>query len=279
MSRPQRQNKDILIDFLNQLLMGKTRIVDLTYQNTVQLGNTSSSRQAIYDIRCTGNNNEQIIVEMQWARQEHFLERGMFYTSMLIGDLAKRGGNWDFDLPEIYFVGILDFDYQHSLPEKYLHSIQWRDDDPQHTIALQGPEFLLLELPKFKLKAEDLHSDMDKWCFLLKNMGSLEEIPVTLNIDSFKKLFEVATVANYSKKKFNMYKQSLLAKQNQYACLKTARNEGKEEGREEEIQKARKHTEMSIRRLLSDNRYSISEISQIIGWSPESVQKIKDSMA
>jgi hypothetical protein len=28
-----RQNKDILIDFLNQLLAGKTRIVDLTYRN------------------------------------------------------------------------------------------------------------------------------------------------------------------------------------------------------------------------------------------------------
>jgi predicted transposase/invertase (TIGR01784 family) len=216
---------------------------------------------------------------MQWARQEHFLERAMSHISMLVGDLAKRDDDWDFELPKVYFVGILDFDYQHSLPEKYLHKIQWRDDDPQHIVSLMGPEFLLLELPKFKLKAQDLHSDMEKWCFLLKNMGSLDEIPVTLNTDSFKKLFEVATVANYSKKKFNMYKQSLLAKQNQYACLKTARNDGKEEGREEEAQKARKNTEMSIRRLLSDNRYSVSEISEIIGWSRESIQEIKDSMA
>jgi len=278
-----KQNKEILIDFLNHLLAGKTKIVDLTYQNTVQLGNTSSSRQAIYSVRCTGSNNEQIIVEMQWARQKHFLERAMSHISMLVGDPAKRGEGWDFELPEVYFVGILDFDYQHSLPEKYLHKIEWRDDDPQHSVSLTGPEFLLLELPKFRLRAEDLHSDMEKWCFLLKNMGSLEEIPVSLNTGSFKKLFEIATVANYSKKKFDMYKQSLLAKQNQYTFRKSAREQGIEKGiekgRKEEAKKAQKNTEKLIRHLLSDNRYSVSEISEMVGWSREAVQKMKESMA
>jgi len=76
----------------------------------------------------------------------------------------------------------------------------------------------------------------------------------------------------------NYFTRRRLAKQNQYAFLKTARNEGRAEARAEEAQKARKNTEMSIRRLLSDNRYSVSEISEIIGWSPESIQEIKDSI-
>ena len=57
-------NKDLLIDFLNQVLPGKHKIKDLTYARTEQLGNTETDRKAIFDLYCIGDNGERFIVEM-----------------------------------------------------------------------------------------------------------------------------------------------------------------------------------------------------------------------
>ena len=58
-------NKDLLIDFLNQVLPGKHKIKDLTYARTEQLGNSEADRNAIFDLYCVGENGERFIVEMQ----------------------------------------------------------------------------------------------------------------------------------------------------------------------------------------------------------------------
>ena len=57
-------NKDLLIDFLNQVLPGKHKIRDLTYARTEQLGNSETDRKAIFDLYCVGENGERFIVEM-----------------------------------------------------------------------------------------------------------------------------------------------------------------------------------------------------------------------
>ncbi|MBK6930723.1 MAG: PD-(D/E)XK nuclease family transposase [Saprospirales bacterium] len=57
-------NKDLLIDFLNQVLPGKHKIKDLTYARTEQLGNSEADRKAIFDLYCVGENGERFIVEM-----------------------------------------------------------------------------------------------------------------------------------------------------------------------------------------------------------------------
>jgi len=46
-------NKDLLIDFLNELLQAETgKIVDLAYLSTEQLGMIPDMRKAIFDIYC-----------------------------------------------------------------------------------------------------------------------------------------------------------------------------------------------------------------------------------
>ncbi|MDZ7881051.1 MAG: PD-(D/E)XK nuclease family transposase, partial [Saprospiraceae bacterium] len=66
-------NKDLLIDFLNQVILPKRRqITDLTYKKTEHLGATEFDRKAIFDLYCIGSNNERFIVEMQKAKQKLF---------------------------------------------------------------------------------------------------------------------------------------------------------------------------------------------------------------
>ncbi len=45
-------NKDLLIDFLNQVLPVKHKVKDLSYARTEQLGNSETDRKAIFDLYC-----------------------------------------------------------------------------------------------------------------------------------------------------------------------------------------------------------------------------------
>jgi len=102
-------NKDLLIDFLNELLLksGET-VVDLSYLSTEQLGRRSDERKAIYDIYCRNEKGEHFIVEMQKAKQKYFKDRSIYYSSFPIQSQAEKG-DWNFELKAIYTVGILDF--------------------------------------------------------------------------------------------------------------------------------------------------------------------------
>lgn len=77
----QEISKDLLIVFLNDLLEGERVITDLTFLNNEQLPEWNDERALIYDIYCTTDTGEKIIVEMQNKSQLYFKERALFYLS------------------------------------------------------------------------------------------------------------------------------------------------------------------------------------------------------
>ena len=101
-------SKDILIEFLNDLLQGERVITELRFLNNEQEPEQKELRKVIYDIYCETDTGEYIIVEMQNRRQEHFKERGLFYQSQAI---VRQGikGTWDFKLDAVYGVFFANF--------------------------------------------------------------------------------------------------------------------------------------------------------------------------
>lgn len=120
-------NKDLLIDFLNQVLPVKHKIKDLTYARTEQPGNSETDRKAIFDLYCVGENGERFIVEMQKAKQNFFKNRGVYYSSFPIQEQARKG-DWNYQLSAVYLVGILDFTFSEDEAEKEVrHEVQLKD--------------------------------------------------------------------------------------------------------------------------------------------------------
>ena len=67
----EEPNKDLLLDFLNELLKEKEgTITHLSYLPNEKLPITLGDRRAIFDIYCTNEKGEQFIVEMQKAEQK-----------------------------------------------------------------------------------------------------------------------------------------------------------------------------------------------------------------
>ena len=55
-------NKELLIDFLNELLPERHKIKELTYQPNEQLSITEYDRKAIFDLYCESEKGEKFIV-------------------------------------------------------------------------------------------------------------------------------------------------------------------------------------------------------------------------
>lgn len=80
----------MLLDFLNALLPQQNKIIDLTFKNTEQLGQTEADRKAIYEIYCENKNGEKFIVELQKAKQNYFKERTIYYSTFPIREQAEK---------------------------------------------------------------------------------------------------------------------------------------------------------------------------------------------
>jgi len=106
-------NKDLLIDFLNQLLPAHHNIKDLTYADKEQMPMSEYDRKAIFDIYCTNEKGESFIVEIQKAKQNFFKDRSVYYSTFPIQKQAQTG-QWDYQLAAVYTVGILDFVFDES---------------------------------------------------------------------------------------------------------------------------------------------------------------------
>ncbi|MCU0450850.1 MAG: Rpn family recombination-promoting nuclease/putative transposase [Bernardetiaceae bacterium] len=106
----EEASKPPLIDFLNALLPEASKITDLAFKNTEQLGAAEADRKAIYDIYCENEKGEKFIVELQKAKQNFFKERTIYYSTFPIREQAEKG-EWNYDLKAVDCVGILDFTF------------------------------------------------------------------------------------------------------------------------------------------------------------------------
>ena len=88
-------NKELLIDFLNQLLPAIHKVKTLSYTKNEQLGDNKHERKAIFDLYCESQSGEKFIVEVQKAKQNFFKDRSVYYSTFPIQEQAQKG-NWDF---------------------------------------------------------------------------------------------------------------------------------------------------------------------------------------
>ncbi len=230
-------NKDLLIAFLNSLLPADAGIIaDLSFLPTEQTGRSDYDRRAIFDLHCTNEHGDTFIVEMQRAKQNYFKDRSVFYASFPIQQQAQKG-SWDFRLKPVYMVGILDFifDEDQASCDVVHHEVKLLDRSTGQ-VFYNKLTFIYLELPKFRKSVDELITDFDKWCYLLRNLPELTDRPQRLQEKIFSKVFEIAEIAKYSPAEAAAYEDSLKIYRDLKNVIDTAYDEGKAEGKAEGIE-------------------------------------------
>jgi len=230
----EEPNKDLLRDFLNELLKDEQgQIVDLTYLKDENRYTGNLEPKAIFDLYCVNKRGEKFIVELQKAKQNFFKDRSVFYATFPIQHQAKRG-DWNFELKAVYTIGILDFVFEEDRdePEKYRYDIKLQDI-ATNKVFYDKLTFIYLALPKFRKTLEQLETRFEKWLYAIKHLDRLDKVPDALREQIFEKFFQVAEIANFSRDEMQKYENSLKYYRDLKNVLDTARDEGREEGREE----------------------------------------------
>ena len=219
-------NKELLISFINSLLHGREQIKKLTYLNTEHLGTSEADRRAVFDVYCENEFGEKFLVEMQRGEQQFFKDRSLYYATFPIREQARRG-DWDYELQRVYVIGILNFSFDGTRPDKYSHEVQLREEDT-HEVFYDKLTFIYLEMPKFNKPAEELDGMFEKWLFVLKNLSRLLDRPAALQDRVFTKLFDAAEIAKFNKEEYEAYEESLKALRDWKNVLETAEKKAKE---------------------------------------------------
>lgn len=262
----EEASKPMLIDFLNSLLP-ESNIVDLTFKDKEQLGQTDQDRKAIYDIYCENEKGEKFIVELQKAKQKYFKDRTIYYSTFPIREQAEKG-EWNYQLKAVYCIGVLDFtfdDYDNE-PERneVIHTVQLKD---QHNrLFFNKLKYVYLEMPNFKKTEQELQTRLDEWLYFIKNLEDFQSIPAIFEDEIFIQAFEKAEIAKYSEREFNEYQQSLKYFRDNNAtfdyAVETAFDEGKMK-RSGEIAKALKENGIPNNIISSTTGLSETEIEKL----------------
>ena len=260
-------NKELLINFLNSLFDGEEVIKDVKYLNSENVGDVYTERKAIFDVYCENEKGEKFIVEMQNAYQTYFKDRSLFYSTFPIREQAPKGSDWNFCLKKVYVVALLNY----KMSDEAFDS-----SDTIHTIALMDTKtnkvfnaklmFKYVEVGRFDKTDEELTSLSDKWMYVLKNLSRLDNRPAALREKIFSKLFAAASVARFTPTELREYEDSLKAYRDIKNSLDTAKEEGREEGREQrniEIAKKMLAAGMDIDIIINMTELSKDEIEKL----------------
>lgn len=269
-------NKDLLLDFLNELLKEEQgNIIDLTYLKSEKLGTTALDRKAIFDLYCENDKGEKFIVELQKSKQNFFKDRTLYYSTFPIREQAKKA-DWDYELKAVYTIAILDFVFDEDKHEKhkYRYDVKLTDIET-NKIFYDKLTFIYLEMPKFNKQLAQLETRFDKWLYIIKNLHKIKEIPEKLQESIFEKLFTTAEIAKFTPDQVQSYEDSLKYYRDLKNSLDTAREEGVEAGFEMGLEKGIEQGIINTAKNAIKQGLSDEVIMSITGLNAPQINQLK----
>ncbi|SFJ22009.1 Rpn family recombination-promoting nuclease/putative transposase [Myroides guanonis] len=273
----REENKTVLISFLNGLFAGQKVIKDLNYRSVEHDGDIEEDRRVVFDLYCICENGEHIIIEMQQVSQDFFKDRTVFYTSRLINRLVSKGykGN-SYELPEVYFIGVLEFKFEDAEPDKYLYDVALCDKE-NNSVFYEKLGYKLLVLPNFNKEGADIKTDMDQWLYLLKNLSKLDKIPSFLDKRIFGLIFDIGEVAKLKTEDKMNYEASLKRKRDAESIRLTQERiarEREQNALEKGMEKGMELEKRALAIKFKGMGISIKDIAKGTGLSIEEIEKL-----
>ena len=189
---------------------------------------SQKQRKAVFDVNCTTENDESFIIEMQYAEQNDFANRMMYYSGFPIRNYV-RSGDKDrnvYKFKPVYVIGILNFLMPGvSQNGNVINRYSVRNDAHPYDMLFDDWHCITVELPKLgddpkKLSASEMQ------LYVIKNSGSMSSRPDEFKSKSFDKLFGVINFASMSEKDQEMYESEFRWILNRNSEMATAIEKG-----------------------------------------------------
>ncbi len=267
-----RNNKDILIGVLNQILPPEARIEDIKeYSDREQRRDVPYGKKTVLDLVCVDRDDRTFVVEMQASEEDFFFERCVYYASGLYHLELSDGVRYK-GLRPVYVVSFLNYRLRHddeSLWDTDHFISHWRFTEKRTgMVADQTISVIFVEMTLFTKTLEECVTEFDRLFYIFKNSEGFQRIPEWIEEAGgiSRRLAEACEVAAFDKEKKLKYEIDKMNEwdiqaQKEYAVrkgleeglqkgLQKGLREGLREGREEGLEQGREETRLSIARKL-----------------------------
>ena len=227
------ESKDILISFLNALIYsGKSMIQDLEIMDPYSPGDAIGLKDTYLDVKALLNNGSNVIIEMQVLNVPAFEKRVVYNLCKTYGNQLDTGEGYR-RLKPVIALTITDFK-MFEKTDRYINHFVFKEKDKSFDYIDEAVAMIFVELPKFSKTLEELETITDKWIYFVKSAPSLEVITTNLaEIEEIEKALNIANMANLSRKELEEVHKREVFLEDRAGQIILARQEGREEGREE----------------------------------------------
>ena len=195
----------LLISLVNAMLdlHGKAAIKSITLEMQEYPG-ILTKKDCILDIIGTTNAGKKVLIEIQQNKGKLFRDRVEYYISRVIENQVHTSEKYK--LPQIYFLGLLDFNLFPDEPNEYIHHVDEMSHGKKFFPKIQK---VFVEIGKFlKLekngKTKNDHSDAAQWLRAIKSIIKEETAPEQiLKNETFKRLLDSVKLINFAEEAFN----------------------------------------------------------------------------
>ena len=259
-----RNNKDILIGVLNQILPPEARIEDIKeYSDRERRRDVPYGKKTVLDLVCVDRDDRTFVVEMQASEEDFFFERCVYYASGLYHLELSDGVRYK-GLRPVYVVSFLNYRLRHddeSLWDTDHFISHWRFTEKRTgMVADQTISVIFVEMALFTKTLEECVTEFDRLFYIFKNSEGFQRIPEWIEEAGgiSRRLAEACEVAAFDKEKKLKYEIDKMNEwdiqaQKEYAVrkgLEEGLQKGLREGREEGLEQGREETRLSIARKL-----------------------------
>lgn len=225
----QEISKPLILDFLNNLLLGEEHVANLTFLDKEQPALYDDDRSLVYDIYCETDTGKKIIVEMQNKSQPYFKSRSIYYVSEAIARQGERGSMWNYAIDAVYLVAFLNF-CPMDFERKFRTDVVLADREGMAVFS-DKIRMTFMQLPLFDKEAEECDNQFERWIYVLKNMETLTRLPWAAKSAVFQRLEQIADVASLTRQERMKYDEGLRKYRDTLSVLEGAREDGWAEGR------------------------------------------------
>ena len=231
-----RNNKDILIGVLNQILPPEARIEDIKeYSDREQQQDVIYGKKTVLDLVCVDKDDRTFIVEMQASEEDSFFERCVYYASGLY-HLELSEGDLYGKLHPVYVVSFLNYRLRHddeSLWDTDHFISYWQFTEKRTGMgANQTISVIFVEMTLFTKTLEECVTESDRLFYIFRNSGGFQKIPEWIEEAGgiSRRLAEACEVAAFDKEKKLKYEIDKMNERDILAQRVFAERKGFEKG-------------------------------------------------
>lgn len=217
--------KRLLTLFLQELIPERT-IVDLSYGPQEFVNPVTEGKDIRVDVECTDVDGTRFVVEMQLATQSGFYNRAVFNSTFAVQQQIPIGSR-SFDFPAVYFIGVMNFSvHKDSDQVLFRYTIQ---EKTSHELMTDRLQYIFLELPNCTKALTPKATVLDNFCYVLHNIGKMEERPEGLDGEIYDLLFNSAEITNFTATEHQKYIEDMTTKEDIQRMIAYAEDHGKAE--------------------------------------------------